>query len=156
MRRRSSPSSCLAVGARWPRGRAEWTLVLVVGVLLFGGDYGLIYWAEQYIDSGLTAILFGTFTLATMIVAHFYVPGEQLTPRKITGGALAFIGVITLFGDRLNVMPLRSCPWRRHCRGRLRGDLNVATKCHGGARIPPRSTRRRRWWAQLSWEGWRC
>ena len=64
------------VGARWPRGRSEWTLVLVVGLLLFGGDYGLIYWAEQYIDSGLTAILFGTFPLMTMLAAHFYVPGE--------------------------------------------------------------------------------
>jgi len=64
------------VGARWPRGRAEWLLILWVGVLLFAGDYGLIYWGEQFIDSGLTAILFGTFPLITMIAAHIYVPAN--------------------------------------------------------------------------------
>src|SRR5213078_2728564 len=77
------------VGARWPRGRSEWLLILWVGVLLFAGDYGLIYWGEQYIDSGLTAILFGTFPLFTMLMAHVYVPGERLTRRKLAGGVLA-------------------------------------------------------------------
>ena len=41
--------------ARWPRGSGEWRLVTFVGVVLFGFDYGLIYWSEQFIDSGLTA-----------------------------------------------------------------------------------------------------
>ena len=31
-----------ATGARWPRGRVEWTAVGVVGLLMFAGDYGLI------------------------------------------------------------------------------------------------------------------
>jgi len=123
-----------AVGARWPRGRIEWTLVLVVGVLLFGGDYGLIYWAEQYIDSGLTAILFGTFPLATMLAAHFYVPGEQLTPRKAAGGALAFAGVVTLFGDRLNVNASALWPMAAVLGAVVCAAIsNVATKRHGGA-----------------------
>src|SRR5262245_58415685 len=54
------------LGARWPRGRAEWLLVIWVGVVLFGLDYGLIYWGEQYLDSGLTAILFATLPLITV------------------------------------------------------------------------------------------
>ena len=85
-------------GARWPRGRTQWTLVVFVGVFLFLGDYGLIYWAEQYIDSGLTAILFGTFPLLTMAFAHVYVPGERLTSRKLAGGMVASLGVVALFG----------------------------------------------------------
>ncbi len=119
-------------GARWPRGAGEWTLVLVVGVLLFGGDYGAIYWAEQYIDSGLTAILFGTFPLMTMIAAHFYVPGERLTSRKLTGGVLALAGVVALFGDRLNVSasalwPMLAVLFAVACAA----AANVATKRHG-------------------------
>lgn len=121
-----------AVGAQWPRGRSEWTLVLVVGLLLFGGDYGLIYWAEQYIDSGLTAILFGTFPLMTMVAAHVYVPGEQFTKRKLAGGALAFAGVVALFGDRLNVNvsalgPMAAVLGAVACAA----VSNVATKRHG-------------------------
>jgi len=121
------------VGARWPRGREQWTLVFVVGLLLFGGDYGLIYWAEQYIDSGLTAILFGTFPLVTMICAHFYVPGEQLTPRKAAGAALAFVGVVTLFGDRLTVNALALWPMAAIIGAVVCAAIsNVATKRHGG------------------------
>jgi len=122
------------VGARWPRGRSEWTLVVVVGLLLFGGDYGLIYWAEQYIDSGLTAVLFGTFPLATMLAAHVYVPGEQLTGRKVTGAALACAGVVALFGDRLNVNAAALGPMAAVIGAVACAAIsNVAVKRHGAS-----------------------
>ena len=76
------------LGARWPRGRAEWTLVVLVGVVLFAADYGLIYWAEQSLDSGLTAILFATLPLITVALAHVYLPGDRITPRKLAGTTL--------------------------------------------------------------------
>lgn len=125
------------VGARWPRGKEEWTLVTFVGVLLFLGDYGLIYWAEQYIDSGLTAILFGTFPLLTMAFAHVYVPGEHLTGRKLAGGAAASLGVAALFGDRVhidasNAGPMAAIIGAAACAA----AANVATKRHGGAIHP--------------------
>ena len=120
------------VGARWPRGRSEWGLVLFVGVFLFAGDYGLIYWGEQYIDSGLTAILFGTFPLVTMIAAHVYVPGEHLTPRKLGGGMVAFAGVIALFGDRLHVNASEAWPMVAVIAAAICAAVaNVATKRHG-------------------------
>ncbi len=119
-------------GARWPRTRPEWTLVVVVGLLLFAGDYGLIYWAEQYIDSGLTAILFGTFPLFTMLMAHVYVPGERLTRQKLAGGALAFAGVVTLFGDRLSINASALRPMAAVIGAVVCAAIsNVATKRHG-------------------------
>ena len=47
--------------------------------MLFGVDYGLIYWSEQFIDSGLTAMLFATLPLITIVAAHLYLPGEPIT-----------------------------------------------------------------------------
>lgn len=91
------------VGARWPVGAHEWALVTWVGLVLFAADYGLIYWAEQFLDSGLTAILFATLPLITILFAHLYLPGDRITPRKLAGTLLAFIGVATLFGDRIRV-----------------------------------------------------
>ena len=49
---------------------------------MFAADYGLIYWAEQYIESGLTAVLFATLPLMTLFVARAYLPGERITARK--------------------------------------------------------------------------
>jgi drug/metabolite transporter (DMT)-like permease len=123
-----------AVGARWPRGRSEWTLIFWVGLLLYAGDYSLIYWAEQYIDSGLTAVLFATFPLLTMTAAHLYVPGERLTTRKLAGGLLAFAGVGALFSDRVHVdastlVPMAAVIVASTCAA----AANVATKRHGAA-----------------------
>ena len=58
------------LGARWPRGRDEWRLVVFVGIVLFGADYGLIYWGEQWLDSGLTAVLFAVLPIITALLAH--------------------------------------------------------------------------------------
>ena len=89
--------------ARWPRGRTEWRLIAAVGLLMFGADYGLIYWAEQYIESSLTAILFAILPLVTICAAHLYLPGERITGRKLAGTLLAFAGAMALFGDRVNI-----------------------------------------------------
>src|SRR6202165_1425613 len=50
----------LARRARWPGTRKEWTLIAVVGVLQFALNYGLVFWGEQHISSGLAALLQST------------------------------------------------------------------------------------------------
>jgi drug/metabolite transporter (DMT)-like permease len=90
-----------ATRARWPRGRSEWTAVGVVGLLMFAGDYGLIYWAEQTIESGLTAVLFATLPLMTLAVGRAYLPGERITTKKLASSVLAVVGTAALFADRL-------------------------------------------------------
>ena len=91
------------LGTRWPNGRREWSVVTFVGVALFGADYGLIYWGEQFIDSGLTAILFATLPLFTVALAHLYIPGDRITARKLSGTLIAFAGVVALFGESLRL-----------------------------------------------------
>jgi drug/metabolite transporter (DMT)-like permease len=124
-------------GARWPRGTGDWVLVTFVGVVLFGLDYGLIYWSEQFIDSGLTAVLFATLPLITIFAAHLYVPGEPITRRKLAGTLLAFLGVVALFGDRLRLDPERAMPMAAVIAATaFAAAASVATKRHGGALHP--------------------
>jgi drug/metabolite transporter (DMT)-like permease len=125
------------LGARWPHGRTEWRLVAIVGVALFAADYGLIYWAEQYIDSGLTAILFATLPLVTLLLAHLYVPGERMTPRRLTGTLVAFIGVVALFAGRVRVDPATAVPMLAVvAAGVCAAIAGVASKRHGHALHP--------------------
>lgn len=88
---------------RWPQGRGEWGLSVLVGVVLFGLDYGLIYWAEQFLESGLTAVLFAVFPLTTAVIAHLWLPNERLTTRKLGGILISIVGVALLFGDKLRL-----------------------------------------------------
>jgi drug/metabolite transporter (DMT)-like permease len=123
--------------ARWPRSAVEWGLVIWVGVILFGADYGLIYWSEQFIDSGLAAILFATLPLVTIAFAHMYVPGDRITPRKLAGSVIAFAGVVSLFGDRLRVDVSQSGPMLAMIGSAIcAAAAGVATKRHGGALHP--------------------
>lgn len=121
-----------AFRARWPRGRTEWGLVAWVGVTMFFLDYGLIYWGEQSIDSGLTAILFATLPLQTALVAHAYIPGDRLTWRKLAGTLLALLGVAALFGDNLRIDPTKAIPMLAIVASAFLAALaSVASKRHG-------------------------
>jgi drug/metabolite transporter (DMT)-like permease len=122
----------LVVGARWPHSRVEWGLVAVVALMMFAGDYGLIYWSEQYIDSGLTAILFATLPLITIVAAHVYLPGERITASKLIGTLLAFAGVMALFGDHARVDARQLWPMLGViAAGVCAAIASVATKKHG-------------------------
>jgi drug/metabolite transporter (DMT)-like permease len=121
-----------ALGARWPRARHEWLLICWVGIVLFGADYGLIYWGEQFLDSGLTAILFATLPLITVAFAHVYVPGDRITPRKLAGTLLAFFGVVALFGESLRLDLARAGPMAAIIAAAVcAAAAGVASKRHG-------------------------
>jgi len=125
------------LGVRWPRGRTEWGLIAWVGLVLFFADYGLIYWAEQHIDSGLTAILFATLPLVTIAVAHVYVPGDRVTPRKLAGTVLAFLGVVALFGEHVRIDASKTWPMLAVVAAAVcAAGAAVASKRHGGALHP--------------------
>jgi drug/metabolite transporter (DMT)-like permease len=125
------------LGARWPRGRTEWTLVTWVGILLFAADYGLIYWGEQFLDSGLTAIIFATLPIISITLAHFYLPGDRLTARKVTGALLALGGVVALFGERLRLDASAAIPMLAIVASTVCASAaSVATKRYGAAVHP--------------------
>jgi drug/metabolite transporter (DMT)-like permease len=91
-----------ARGVRWPRKRSEWLVIAVVGWLQFSLNYGLVFWGEQRIPSGLAAVLQSTFPAFGLIIAHFYLPEERITPKKIFGVLLGITGVGIVFSDQLS------------------------------------------------------
>jgi drug/metabolite transporter (DMT)-like permease len=123
--------------APWPRSRTEWGLVVWVGTALYAADYGLIYWGEQFIESGLTAILFATLPLMTAVLAHRYVPGERMTLRKLAGTLLAFFGVAALFADHLRIDASKAWPMLAIIASAwCAAGAGVASKRHGASLHP--------------------
>lgn len=86
-----------------PRLRRDWLLLVISGVLAFCVNYGLLFWGEQYISSGLAALLQATIPAFGLVIAHFYLPGERMTTAKILGIALGVIGVAVVFSNQLDV-----------------------------------------------------
>ena len=93
---------CVLLRSKLPRGRTEWALVGFYGVVLFGADYGLIYWGEgNRVASGLSAVLFATFPFQTAIAAHILLRTERLSVQKLIGIALGFAGIAFIFRAQL-------------------------------------------------------
>jgi drug/metabolite transporter (DMT)-like permease len=78
-------------------------LAAVIGVLPFATTYGLIYWAEQHIPSGLTAVLFGVLPLYVALLAAVALPDEPLRTRLLLGIGVAIAGLALAFNESLEL-----------------------------------------------------
>jgi drug/metabolite transporter (DMT)-like permease len=91
-------------GVRLGRAPRERVLWLANGVLSFCLSYSAVYWSEQYLPSGLAAVLFATYPLFIAALAHFLLPGERLRRGAALGMVLGFAGVAVIFSDDLTLL----------------------------------------------------
>lgn len=92
-----------ARGISLPANRRDWLLLAVTGVLSFTLNYGLVFWGEQYISSGLAALLQATTPAFGLLFAHLHLPGERMTWAKIIGVVLGVCGVGVVFSNQLAI-----------------------------------------------------
>ena len=90
-------------GIQLPRARADWVLLAITGILSFGLNYGLVFWGEQHITSGLAALLQATLPAFGLVFAHFHLPGERLSWARIGGVVLGVCGVAVVFSNQLAI-----------------------------------------------------
>lgn len=85
-----------------PKSRADWTLLAFTGVLMFAVNYGLLFWGELHISSGLAAVLQAMIVIFGMFFAHLLLPGEPLRAQRVGGALLAGAGVALICGRLLD------------------------------------------------------
>jgi len=61
----------------------------------------LITWGELSIDSAVASILNATVPLFTIVIAHLFLQDDRMTPQKVLGLFIGFIGVIVLLSEDL-------------------------------------------------------
>ncbi len=87
----------------WPKTGTEWRLILLTGLLQFSLNYSTVFWAEQYITSGLAAVLQAMITVFGLALAWIFLPNERITKLKIGAVAIGIVGVAIIFFDQLRV-----------------------------------------------------
>ncbi len=84
------------------KGRGDKSLVLLAFFLmgLFNNiiPASLIVWGQTHITSSLASILNATMPLFTVFMAHFFVSGERLSLRRLSGVLVGFSGVVFIVG----------------------------------------------------------
>jgi drug/metabolite transporter (DMT)-like permease len=85
--------------------RGEWASTTVLAVLIFLVDYGLVFWAEQRVPSGITAVMLATIPVFTALAEILILRTQRLTLRLGIALVVGLAGVAVLvsrsvsFGD---------------------------------------------------------
>lgn len=79
------------------RDSGVWKWLAAMGLLNSVIPYTLITWGETHISSGLAAILVGAMPIFTVLLAHWLTHDEKLTPMRLIGVLVGFVGVVILF-----------------------------------------------------------
>ncbi len=85
----------------FPRDGHSHRFLFLFGLSIFTISYGLVYWGEQYLSSGLTSVLFSVMPFYTAGMTQIILPEEKLTWRKAAGLLLGFAGLFFIFSDQL-------------------------------------------------------
>jgi drug/metabolite transporter (DMT)-like permease len=73
---------------------------LAIG-LLFGTEFAFVYLGLNYTTASHAVIFLYTAPLIVALGAHWLLPAEPLTPRKLAGLVLAFAGIVATLWDSL-------------------------------------------------------
>lgn len=74
-------------------------LYLLMGFLSFVIPFGLVYWAEQFVPSGLASVLFAVYPFFVALFSFFRIPNDTIGKLKIFGMSLGFFGIMVIFSD---------------------------------------------------------
>lgn len=92
----------VAKGERMPRGR-EWFALAVLAALIFLCDYGLLFWAEQRVPSGIAAVMLATIPAFMALSEIIFLRTQKLTLRLGVALLIGIGGVAVLMSRSLNL-----------------------------------------------------
>jgi drug/metabolite transporter (DMT)-like permease len=92
----------IAKGDRMPRGR-EWLTLCVLAALIFLCDYGLLFWAEQRVPSGIAAVMLATIPAFMALSEIIFLRTQKLTLRLGVALLIGLGGVVVLMSRSLNL-----------------------------------------------------
>src|SRR5450631_1326178 len=75
----------------------EWRNLALVSVCMFVITYGAVFWAEQYVSSGITSIIEATLPITAIILEMFVFRTQRFEVRLFGAVLVGFCGVVLLF-----------------------------------------------------------
>ena len=86
--------------AKWPKDERPWNAIFILSFSIMAIPYGLLFWAEQYVSSSMTAVLFSAMPLAVALFTPLMT--HRLVPRQAVFAMLVALGgLLVLFYTQL-------------------------------------------------------
>jgi drug/metabolite transporter (DMT)-like permease len=83
--------------------RREWLSASLLAVLIFVGDYGLLFWAERRVPSGIAAVMMATIPVFMALAEILFLKTQQLTLRLSLALLIGIGGVAVLVSRSLGL-----------------------------------------------------
>jgi drug/metabolite transporter (DMT)-like permease len=83
--------------------RRQWMSVLLLALLIFLIDYGLLFWAEQRVPSGVAAVMLATIPAFIALSEILFLHTQRLTVRLALALLIGLGGVAVLMSNSLNL-----------------------------------------------------
>jgi drug/metabolite transporter (DMT)-like permease len=68
----------------------------LLGLVMFAGDYGCLFWAEKEVPSGLAAVIAATIPVWVLLAEWLFAGSQRPTAKALAGIILGIAGVILL------------------------------------------------------------
>src|SRR5467141_1378481 len=75
---------------------AQWRSIAVTALCMFVATYGALFWAEQYVPSGITSVIEATLPITTVALEVFVFRQQPFRWRTLAAVVLGFCGVAWL------------------------------------------------------------
>ncbi len=82
-----------------PKGRKNWIWLSLSALLNTAVPFSLINAGQEYISSGMSALMIGFGPFLTLLLAHYFTHDEKVSKYKVYSVVLGFIGLVLLLGD---------------------------------------------------------
>ena len=92
----------LARGERSPNAR-QWASAFLLALLIFVFDYGLLFWAEQRVPSGIAAVMLATIPVFMALSEIILLGTQKMTLRLLLALLIGIAGVAVLMSHTLDV-----------------------------------------------------
>jgi drug/metabolite transporter (DMT)-like permease len=92
----------IARGERSPSGR-EWRSATLLGLVIFVLDYGLLFWAEQRVPSGIAAVMLAMIPAFMALSEIIFLRTQTLTVRLVVALLIGIGGVAVLMSRSMNL-----------------------------------------------------
>lgn len=82
----------------WRSAERRWGILIFISCTSAAIPFMALAWAQQFVTSGFVGVSMAAVALIVLPLAHFMVPGERLSWRKVSGFVIGFVGVAVLMG----------------------------------------------------------
>ena len=79
--------------------RAEWRPMLMLA-LIFTAQIGSMNIGTSLTSAAHASIILNLYSVHTVVLSHFLIPGDRLTARRVAGVVVAYAGIVVLFAGQ--------------------------------------------------------